>query len=398
MRMPKVAVVGGGAAGFFFAVSLKEMLPEAEVTIFERSRHVLAKVAVSGGGRCNCTNSFADVRDLSHVYPRGHRLIKRLFNVFDHRDAFAWFEQHGVALTTQADGCVFPVSQRAQSIIDCFLSECRRLGVEIRTESPVASLSDLHDFDRIVVTTGGSARRAAYEWLAEAGVEIVEPVPSLFTLNIADEALRSLMGTVTEATVMIPATSFRADGPLLVTHWGMSGPAILKLSSYAARLLHDNGYRMPLSVNWANQKPDEVLAELRRIAGSHAQRQILSEKPFAVTGRLWNYLAAKSLGQRSQGPWGSLNSKELNRLANTLCNDTFKTDGRAPFKDEFVTCGGVSLKSVNPTTLECKTRAGLHFAGEVLDIDGITGGFNFQAAWTTAYAVARAVAGNTLNY
>ena len=390
--MPRVAVVGGGAAGFFFAVSLKEMLPGAEVTIFERSRRVLAKVAVSGGGRCNCTNSFADVRDLSQVYPRGHRLIKRLFNVFDHRDAFAWFERHGVALTTQADGCVFPVSQRAQSIVDCFLSECRRLGVEIRTESPVASLSDLQDFDRIVVTTGGSARRAAYEWLAEAGVEIVEPVPSLFTLNIADEALRSLMGTATEATVMIPATSFRADGPLLVTHWGMSGPAILKLSSYAARLLHDNSYRMPLSVNWTNRKPDEVLAELRRIAGSHAQRQILNEKPFTLTGRLWNYLAAKSLGQRSQGPWGSLNPKELNRLANTLCNDTFQIDGRAPFKDEFVTCGGVSLKNVNPTTLECKTRAGLHFAGEVLDIDGITGGFNFQAAWTTAYAVARAVA------
>ena len=390
--MPKVAVVGGGAAGFFFAVSLKEMLPEAEVTIFERSRHVLAKVAVSGGGRCNCTNSFADVRDLSQVYPRGHRLIKRLFNVFDQRDAFAWFERHGVALTTQADGCVFPASQNSQTIIDCFLRECRRLGVEIRTESPVASLSDLQDFDRIVVTTGGSARRAAYEWLAEAGVEIVEPVPSLFTLNIADEALRSLMGTATEATVMIPATSFRADGPLLVTHWGMSGPAILKLSSYAARLLHDNSYRMPLSVNWANQKPDEVLAELRRIAESHAQRQILNEKPFALTGRLWNYLAAKSLGQRLQGPWGSLNPKELNRLANTLCNDTFQIDGRAPFKDEFVTCGGVSLQSVNPATLECKTRSGLHFAGEVLDIDGITGGFNFQAAWTTAYAVARAVA------
>ena len=391
---PKIAVVGGGAAGFFLSICLKERLPEADVTIFERSRHLLAKVAVSGGGRCNCTNSFENVRDLSQVYPRGHRLMKRLFNLFDYRDAYEWFERHGVELTTQADGCVFPASQNSQTIIDCFLRESRRLGVKIQTESGVKSLDELRNFDFIAVTTGGSPRRSTYEWLLDAGVEIVEPVPSLFTLNIADEGLRSLMGTVVEASVMIPATSFRADGPLLVTHWGVSGPAILRLSSYAARLLHENDYRMPLSVNWANRRPDEVLSELQNIAESRAQKQILNEKPFALTSRLWEYLAAKSLGQRAQNRWGSLNRKELNRLANTLCNDTFLTDGRAPFKDEFVTCGGVSLSSVNPTTLACKSHPNLFFAGEILDIDGVTGGFNFQAAWTTAFTVAKAIAEN----
>ena len=389
----RTAIVGGGAAGFFLAINLKEMLPLMEVTIFEKSKSVLAKVEVSGGGRCNCTNSFAGVSDLAQVYPRGHRLMKRLFKVFDQRDAYAWFERHGVQLTTQADECVFPASQDAHTIIDCFTGEARRLGVEILTGIKVTALSQLADYDFVAVTTGGSPRAEGLSWLAEKGVAVETPVPSLFTLCIDDQRLQALMGTVAEtATAFLPGTRHRATGPLLITHWGMSGPAILKLSSYAARDLHAHDYRMSVAVNWAGRNDAETANELDAIAASHPQKQVLSMRPFGLSGRLWDYLATKALGERSQGRWQSLNRKECNRLVNTLCNDTYLTAGRAPFKDEFVTCGGISLTAIHPNTLEAKALPRLFFAGEVLDIDGITGGFNFQAAWTTAFTVARAIA------
>ena len=205
------------------------------------------------------------------------------------------------------------------------------------------------------------------------------------------------MGIVTEATAMIPGTKLKASGPLLITHWGMSGPAILRLSSYAARLLYDNQYHLPLSVNWTNAKPDEVLQELYAIAAAHPQKQITNIRPYGLTGRLWEYIISKALGERSEGKWLSLNKKEMNRLSNMLTNDEYQIAGRAPFKDEFVTCGGVSLQSINSSTLESKTRPRLYFAGEVLDIDGVTGGFNFQAAWTTAYVVAKSIAASPLH-
>jgi predicted Rossmann fold flavoprotein len=386
----KTAIVGGGAAGFFLAVNLKEMMPEMEVTIFERGQHVLRKVAISGGGRCNCTNSFASVGDLSEVYPRGHRLMRRLFNVFDNRDAFQWFERHGVPLVTQDDDCVFPASQDAQSIVSCLLGNARKLGVEIRTNTKIASLDELNGYDYIAVTTGGTTS----EKLSTVNYQLstISPCPSLFSFRIDDERLQALMGIVTEATAMIPGTKLKASGPLLITHWGMSGPAILRLSSYAARLLYDNQYRLPLSVNWTNAKPDEVLQELYAIAATHPQKQIANIRPYGLTGRLWEYIIRKALGERSEGKWLSLNKKEMNRLSNMLTNDEYQIAGRAPFKDEFVTCGGVSLQSINPSTLESKTRPRLYFAGEVLDIDGVTGGFNFQAAWTTAYVVAKSIA------
>ena len=389
----KTAIIGGGAAGFFLAVNLKEMLPEMEVTIFERSKRVLAKVEISGGGRCNCTNSFAEVRDLSAVYPRGHRLMKRLMKGFSQEDAYAWFERHGVRLVTQEDQCVFPASQDSHSIINCFLAEARRHRVEIRTEVKVSSLEELSDFDFIVVTTGGSPRASGFQWLADCGHEIVAPVPSLFTFRIDDSQLQSLMGTVVEnATAYIPGTAFRASGPLLITHWGMSGPAILKLSSYAARHLAENDYRLPLAVNWLSRKDEEIKQELLRLCIEGGKKQLASLRPEGIPSRLWTYLLGKALGQRAESPWMSLNKKELNRLTNTLANDTYQIAGRAAFKDEFVTCGGIALTSVNPTTLESKKVPHLYFAGEVLDIDGVTGGFNFQAAWTTAYTVAQAIA------
>lgn len=388
----KTAIVGGGAAGFFLAINLKEMCEQMEVTIFEKSRKVLAKVEISGGGRCNCTNSFAEVRDLQYVYPRGHRLMKRLMKGFSHRDAYDWFEKHGVRLTTQEDQCVFPMSQDSHSIINCFLAEARRHNVEIRTETKIDSLDELSDYDFIAVTTGGSPKVEGIRWLERHEVE--SPVPSLFTFQIDDKALQALMGTVVEnAVTMIPGTKMRAEGPLLITHWGMSGPAILKLSSYAARHLAECGYKSPLAVNWTNLHDNEVLSALEEITIRHSKKQLQTISPCGLPSRLWSYLVEKCLGERANGRWGSLNKKELNRLANILSGgDMYNIAGRAPFKDEFVTCGGVSLSSVNPATLESKEKPHLYFAGEVLDIDGITGGFNFQAAWTTAYTVAQAIA------
>ena len=390
----KTAIIGGGAAGFFLGINLKEMCPEMEVTIFEKSKRVLAKVEISGGGRCNCTNSFAEVRDLSEVYPRGHRLMKRLMKGFSQEDAYEWFERHGVRLTTQDDQCVFPMSQDSHTIINCFLAEARRYGIEIRTETKIDSLDELSGYDFIAVTTGGSPKAEGLRWLGDMGHELESSVPSLFTFQIADEALHALMGTVVEDVVtMIPGTKLRAQGPLLITHWGMSGPAILKLSSYGARLLADQQYRAPLAVNWTNRRDTEVMTMLDEIIICSPQKQLKTIAPCGLPSRLWTYLAEKCLGERANGRWGSLNKKELNRLANILSGgDSYQIAGRAPFKDEFVTCGGIALSAVNPSTLESRHVPHLFFAGEVLDIDGITGGFNFQAAWTTAYTVACAIA------
>ena len=392
MSVRRTAIVGGGAAGFFLAVNLKEMVPEMEVTILERSQRVLAKVEVSGGGRCNCTNSFARVRDLSQVYPRGHRLLKRLFKQFDYRAAYEWFERHGVKLTTQDDDCVFPASQDSHSIINCLMCEACRHGVVVKTGVRVESLADVSGYDFVAVCTGGSPKAEGLRWLQEAGHEIVEPVPSLFTLSIGDAAFTALMGTVVEeAQVMIPGTKMRAEGALLITHWGVSGPAVLRLSSYAARHLSEHDYQVPLSINWTGRREPEVLQELQGLMAQHPNKQLLTVRPCGLPARLWEYLVMKTLGQRATNRWQNLVTKELNRLTNTLVNDSYLTTGRAAFKDEFVTCGGVSLASIDPVTLESRHVPGLYFAGEVLDIDGVTGGFNFQAAWTTAYAVASAI-------
>ena len=390
----KTAIVGGGAAGFFLAINLKELCPEMEITIFEKSRKVLAKVEVSGGGRCNCTNSFASVRDLSQVYPRGHRLMKRLFKRFDYRDAYAWFERHGVRLVTQEDECVFPASQDSHTIINLFLFEARRLGIEIRTEHKIESLEELSDYDFIAITTGGMS--ISNSSLFTLHSSLIPPVPSLFTFSIEDEGLHALMGTVIEdASVSIPGTKFRSNGPLLITHWGMSGPSILKLSSYAARELHEHQYQMPLAVNWISGKisgnQEAAKEEIIKLQAQSPMFKVSKVRPFDLPSRLWGYLLEKSLGERAQNRWQNLNKKEVNRLVNILCNDTYQIAGRTAFKDEFVTCGGVSLSAVDPNTLESKDIPHLYFAGEVLDIDGITGGFNFQAAWTTAYTVAQAI-------
>ena len=385
----RTAIIGGGAAGFFLAINLKEMMPAMDVVIMESAPKVLRKVAVSGGGRCNVTNTFEGIRDLKAVYPRGHRLISRLFRTFSPQDAWQWFERRGVKLTAQADHCVFPASQDAHTIINLFLSETRRLGITVKTGCRVTTLDEMGDFDNICVTTGGQPSAEGLRWLEQ---DIVEPVPSLFTLSIADKALNALTGAVVpSATVFIPGTKLRADGPLLITHWGMSGPAILRLSSYAARPLAECRYQSPLMVNWTNVTEAEATAAITALTKQCAQKLITSIAPLQLPQRLWAYLCEKAIGQRAHAPWVSLNAKEQRRLVNVLIADEYHTNGRAPHRDEFVTCGGVALSAVNPTTLESRTHPGLYFAGEVLDIDGVTGGFNFQAAWTTAFTVASAI-------
>ncbi len=393
----KTAVIGGGAAGFFLAVNLKEMMPEMQVTIFERSQRVLAKVEVSGGGRCNCTNSFRQVRDLQQAYPRGHRLMKRLFNVFNYDDAYSWFERHGVPLVVQDDECVFPEAQDSHAVIDCFLSLARRYGIEIRTHEKIQSLDSLRDYDFVAVTTGGSPRGEGLQWLAALGHEIEPPVPSLFSLAIDDPQLTALQGlVVNDASVLLPGTKLRAEGPLLITHWGVSGPAILRLSSYAARHLAETGYLTSLSINWLGAAPtaDHVSDVLYEQQVRQPQKQLHTYCPFGLQQRLWACLLDRSLGSRAHIRWAEINKKDMNRLVNVLQNDTYDVSGRAPFHDEFVTCGGISLKAVNPSTLESRHVPHLYLAGEVLDIDGVTGGFNFQAAWTTAYVVAKSIVNN----
>ena len=388
----RIAIVGGGAAGFFLAVNLKEMVADMAVTIFERSPRVLTKVEVSGGGRCNCTNSFARVTDLSQVYPRGHRLMKRLFNVFNYEDAYRWFERHGVPLVTQNDECVFPQAQDSHAIIDCFLTLAKRYQIAIEKGVNVQSLADLKGFDYVAVTTGGSPKGEGLRWLEDLGHETESPVPSLFTFSIDDERLHALMGLVVDdAVVHIPGTKLRADGALLITHWGLSGPAILRLSSYAARHLAENNYQAPLSINWLHGSEVDAQEALQEMAVREPQKQLTTCNPFDLQQRLWSYLVEKALADRCRIRWAEMNKKDVNRLVNVLVNDTYQIAGRAPFKDEFVTCGGVSLKAVNPVTLESRHVPRMYFAGEVLDIDGVTGGFNFQAAWTTAYTVASSI-------
>lgn len=387
------AIIGGGAAGFFAAIRLKERLPQMEVTILEKHQRVLRKVEVSGGGRCNCTNSFAEVSDLKQVYPRGARLLKGLFRKFSPQDAYRWFESHGVPLVTQNDQCVFPAAQDSHAIINCFLRQCQHYGIHVRTgiDGFSEALPQGHPaYDYVIVTTGGMSRAMCTHF---PGHEIIPPLPSLFTFNIHDRNLTSLMGTVIEATASIPGTKLRSHGPLLITHWGMSGPAIIKLSSHAARLLAENNYCLPLAINWSgNCNADELRSLIQEHASQSTNRLVCNARPLGLPSRLWEYLTRRAGIEPGERHWGELGSRQYNRLIETLTNDQYTIAGRCPFKEEFVTCGGISLSSVNRNTLESYHTPHLYFAGEVLDIDGVTGGFNLQAAWTTADTVAGAIA------
>ena len=396
-----ISIIGAGAAGCFCAAELRRRLPDARIDVFEAGTKPLAKVAITGGGRCNLTNSFEDIRSLSEVYPRGDRLMKRLLRVFSQEDTWRWFESAGVPLVLQDDHCVFPQSQDAMDIVHALL---RRMdGVNLRLRTPVHSvmpgptghlLVDGEPYDAVVVTTGGAPK--GLPMLDGLGLEWVPTVPSLFTFTVQDEGLRSLMGLVVKASVSIPGTAFQADGPLLITDWGLSGPAVLKLSSYAARHLHDAGYKAPLSINWLTLNENEVRALLQEMAGGNPRKQVTSTPPARLQSRLWNHLVRKA-GLRSDIRWAELGSKGLNKLVATLTQDPYTMAGKTKFREEFVTCGGVSLSNIDPSTLTCRRYPGLYFAGEVLDVDAVTGGFNLQAAWTTGYVAARSIASSAVS-
>ena len=422
--MMKIAVIGGGAAGCFCAVEMKRRLPAAEVTVYEAGRRPMAKLAVTGGGRCNITNTFEGVDSLAKVYPRGDKFMKRALKRFGPDGLLRWFEAEGVRFVAQPDGCVFPESQDAMQIVRTLEKLMRRSGVRLvcgrrcvrivpvsaclSEESPesvhggaasvsaggfVLEFSDgcRETADKVVLTAGGSSS-AFLRTLLPDTVEIVPTVPSLFTFRIADEGLRTLMGTVIDnATMSIAGTAFRSEGALLITDWGVSGPATLKLSSYAARYLAEREYSAPLLVNWTGLTETEAREWLCRTESAGPRRRLGSSHPSGLTGRLWEHLISRA-GLRPEMRWPELGPKGRNRLAAVMTADQYRICGRAAFKEEFVTCGGVSLSSVDLGTLECRSVPGLYCAGEVLDIDAVTGGFNLQAAWSCAYLVACALA------
>ncbi len=400
----RIGIIGGGAAGFFSAINAKKNFPESEVTILEKSQKLLSKVKVSGGGRCNVTNGCTSISELSKAYPRGEKKLKKAFREFYTKDTMKWFEDRDVALTIQEDNCVFPVSQDSQTIIDCFTKEASELGVNIEIGKGVNSIEKkdnvfeikfkgnelVYQYDKLIIATGGSPKRSGLEWLEKLGHKIEDPVPSLFTFNMPNEDITKLMGIVVKETkTSIQGTKLKSDGPLLITHWGMSGPSILKLSAFGARILANNNYEFNLQVNWVNiQSYEEVFNYLKELGSKQPNKLLQNFRAYALPERLWFFLLEKNEINVAK-KWGDLGKKDLNKLTNSLTNDIYSVTGKTTFKEEFVTCGGVSLESIDFGSMQSKSVPNLYFAGEVMDIDGITGGYNFQAAWTTAYIAAQ---------
>jgi predicted Rossmann fold flavoprotein len=394
----KVLVIGGGAAGFFAALSVKQHHPDAEVTILEKSTKFLAKVKISGGGRCNVCNATFNNRILAEKYPRGEKFLRQAFEQFNAKDTFDWFESRGVALKTYPDNCVFPVANDSQVIIDCFLREAKKTAINLITQQGVEKIeewregfrvytkTDIFEADKLIITTGGHPKKSGFHWIENLGISIVDPVPSLFSFNIEDESLHQLMGNVIEnASAKIEGQKLKGIGPILVTHWGLSGPAILQLSAWGARLLEAKNYNFNILVNWLGQQSEiELQSNFKQFILRGENKQIQNFCPFPFTNRFWIYLLHK-LGIPLTLKWKELQGKYLNKLINGLINDVFVVTGKTTFKEEFVTAGGIQLSEIDYKTMESKQIKGIYFAGEIMDIDGITGGFNFQAAWTTGF-------------
>lgn len=396
-----IIIVGGGAAGFFTAINAAEMNPNAKISILERGKDVLTKVKISGGGRCNVTHAEFLPKELSKNYPRGEKELRGPFHSFMTGDTMAWFEERGVELKIEDDGRIFPVSNSSQTIIDCFLNETKRLGIEILINHSVQQIFQNEKMwrvetskgnfvaEKVVIATGSNPK--IWKLLENLGHTIVSPVPSLFTFIIRDNRINDLAGVAKPASVKVMDAKLESEGPLLITHWGMSGPAILKLSAWGAQELHDCKYKFKIQVNWLPEQTQETVVEaLKKLKADHAKQQVSKYAQFELPKRLWQSLV-EAAGISETEKWADLNKNQMQELAAQLTAAEFEVDGKSTFKEEFVTAGGVDLKEVNFKTFESKKCSNLYLSGEVLNIDAITGGFNFQNAWTSGFLAAKAI-------
>ena len=400
-----LVVVGGGAAGFYGAIHAATANPSLRIVILEKTQKLLTKVKVSGGGRCNVTHASRNPFELSRHYPRGEKMLKQTFKAYHAEQVIAWFASRGVPLKTEADGRMFPTTDNSQTIIDCFLNEVERLKIRIEQGAGVTHITrDDQQFTvraadgrswagkSLLVAIGGHNNTEAYHWIRALGHTVVPPIPSLFTFNDKGGVFKDLMGiAVPQSEVKIASTKFSERGPLLITHWGFSGPAVIKLSAWAADLLHEQKYVFNVRVNWIGETDANCREQLNAAKATRGKQKIQGNPLFATPQRLWVRLCELSEIDPTR-IWSEVSNRELNRLAEHLLNTTIHVSGKTTFKEEFVTCGGVDLKEIDPMTLESKLVPGLFFAGEVLNVDGETGGFNFQAAWSTSYLAAKSIA------
>ncbi|MFL2625059.1 MAG: NAD(P)/FAD-dependent oxidoreductase [Candidatus Marisimplicoccus sp.] len=403
MEFKKVAVIGGGAAGFFAAISVKENHPSHQVILFEKTSKVLSKVRISGGGRCNVTHDCSDIPTLCDAYPRGGKKLKSIFYQFNINDTVDWFKTRGIPLKTETDGRMFPITDNSQSIIDCLESEIKHLNVTLKFGQTIKNIEQdekewklnfkdqpSQNFDFVIVATGGSPKINGFNWLKNLGHNIISPVPSLFTFNMPQETIKKLMGLVVEnARIKINNTKIITQGPLLITHWGMSGPVILKASAFGARELSKCDYKFEIQVNWVNETNAEILFnKLQDFSQLYPQKSIGWQKAFLLPNRLWNFLLTK-IEISSEKKWNEVGKKKFRQLVNILTQDTFKVSGKTTFKEEFVTCGGIDLNEIDLKTMQSKIAKNIYFAGEVIDVDAITGGYNFQAAWSSGFVAGK---------
>lgn len=401
--MKKVVIIGGGAAGYFTAINAKELNPELDITILEKGKEVLQKVKISGGGRCNVTHACFEPKELTKFYPRGEKELLGPFHKFMTGDTFEWFENRGVPLKIEADNRVFPEANTSQAIIDCFQNAVDNLGITVLKNHGVNSIyqqgkkwiinTKNQDFEADFSVAAAGSSKKVWDLCKTLDHTIIEPVPSLFTFNIKDKRIIDLGGiSVPNAEVTLVGTNLENSGPLLITHWGLSGPAILKLSAFGARILADKNYQYNVLVNWLGQDTNSVLEELQGLKKSQAKKQIILKSPFSdIPRRLWERLVTASEIKNNLN-WADISNKQLQNLANELTKGLFNANGRTTFKEEFVTAGGVDLKEINFKRFESKKHQNLFFVGEVLNIDAVTGGFNFQNAWTGGFICANAIA------